>query len=152
MILNLLIPNLIFINRLKILLKDRIQLLLSELSARFWSRDSNQEFRLVLILTRTFSISGFFGSHVALLRAAEGLLDERKGQTELSVALARMAGITPAMVVCEMLDNNNGKALSKEDSKEYGKEHGLVFLEGKEIVEAYMTWQCLMLILAMALL
>ncbi len=78
--------------------------------------------------------------HVALLRAAEGLVDERKGQTELSIALARMAGIAPAMVVCEMLDDTNGKALSKEDSKEYGKEHGLVFLEGQEIIDAYMTW------------
>jgi 3,4-dihydroxy 2-butanone 4-phosphate synthase len=78
--------------------------------------------------------------HVALLRAAEGLLDERKGQTELSVALARMAGITPAMVVCEMLDDHNGKALSKEKSKEYGKEHELIFLEGQEIVDAYAAW------------
>ncbi|AKB31136.1 3,4-dihydroxy-2-butanone 4-phosphate synthase [Methanosarcina siciliae HI350] len=78
--------------------------------------------------------------HVALLRAAEGLLDERMGQTELSVALARMAGITPAMVVCEMLDDESGKALSKENSKDYGKDHGLVFLEGKEILEAYMLW------------
>ena len=78
--------------------------------------------------------------HVALLRAAEGLLDDRKGQTELSVALARMAGITPAMVVCEMLDDDNGKALSKENAKEYGKDNGLVFLEGQEIIEAYMTW------------
>ncbi|MDM7919733.1 MAG: 3,4-dihydroxy-2-butanone-4-phosphate synthase [Methanosarcina sp.] len=78
--------------------------------------------------------------HVALLRAAEGLLDERMGQTELSVALARMAGITPAMVVCEMLDDDSGEALSKEKSKDYGKEHGLIFLEGKEIVEAYTLW------------
>ena len=78
--------------------------------------------------------------HVALLRAAEGLLEERMGQTELSVALARMAGITPAMVVCEMLDDESGKALSKEKSKEYGEEHGLIFLEGQEIVEAYMLW------------
>jgi 3,4-dihydroxy 2-butanone 4-phosphate synthase len=78
--------------------------------------------------------------HVALLRAAEGLLDDRKGQTELSVALARMAGITPAMVVCEMLDDENGKALSKEKAKEYGKDNGLVFLEGQEIIEAYTTW------------
>ncbi|AKB19229.1 MULTISPECIES: 3,4-dihydroxy-2-butanone-4-phosphate synthase [unclassified Methanosarcina] len=78
--------------------------------------------------------------HVALLRAAEGLLDERMGQTELSVALARMAGITPAMVVCEMLDDESGKALSKAKSKEYGEEHGLVFLEGQEIVEAYKLW------------
>lgn len=79
--------------------------------------------------------------HVALLRAAAGLLDERRGQTELSVALARMAGITPVMVVCEMLDDNNGKALSKEDSKAYGEKHGLVFLEGQEIVDAYMKWE-----------
>ncbi len=78
--------------------------------------------------------------HVALLRAAEGLLDERRGQTELSVALARMAGITPAMVVCEMLDDDNGQALSKENAKKYGKDHELIFLEGQEIVEAYMTW------------
>jgi len=78
--------------------------------------------------------------HVALLRAADGLLDDRKGQTELSVALARMAGITPAMVVCEMLDDENGKALSKEHAKEYGNKYGLVFLEGQEILEAYMTW------------
>jgi len=78
--------------------------------------------------------------HVALLIAAEGLLDERKGQTELSIALARMAGITPAMVVCEMLDDNNGKALSKEKAKEYGKDNGLIFLEGQEIIEAYMIW------------
>lgn len=78
--------------------------------------------------------------HVALLRAAAGLLDERRGQTELSVALARMAGVAPVMVVCEMLDDNNGKALSKEDAKKYGQEHGLVFLEGQEIVDAYLKW------------
>jgi 3,4-dihydroxy 2-butanone 4-phosphate synthase len=51
-----------------------------------------------------------------------------------------MAGITPAMVVCEMLDDNNGKALSKEKAKEYGKDNGLIFLEGQEIIEAYMIW------------
>ncbi len=78
---------------------------------------------------------------MALLRAAEGLLDKRKGQTELSIALAHMAGVTPAMVVCEMLDNYNGKALSKEKAKEYGKDNRLVFLEGQEIVEAYITWK-----------
>ena len=78
--------------------------------------------------------------HVALLRAADGLLDERRGQTELSVALARIAGITPVTVVCEMLDDKNGKALSKTDARKYGEEHGLVFLEGKEIIDAYMLW------------
>ena len=74
--------------------------------------------------------------HVALLRAASGLLDERRGQTELSIQLAQMAGINPSMVVCEMLDDNTGKALSKEDAIEYSKRHNIPFLEGKSVVEA----------------
>lgn len=78
--------------------------------------------------------------HVPLLRAAGNLLNERKGQTELSIALAELANITPAMVMCEMLDENTGKALSKMDAKLYAKNHDLVFLEGSEIVEAYETF------------
>ena len=73
--------------------------------------------------------------HVAILRAAEGLLDVRRGQTELSIALAEQAGITPAVVVCEMLDDETGLALTKEDAMKYAKEHGLVFIEGKEVLE-----------------
>jgi len=75
--------------------------------------------------------------HVALLRAAEGLLSQRRGQTELSIAMAEMAGITPAVVVCEMLDNESGLALSKEDARAYGKKHGIVFVEGSEVVTAW---------------
>ncbi|WP_298669965.1 3,4-dihydroxy-2-butanone-4-phosphate synthase [uncultured Methanofollis sp.] len=73
--------------------------------------------------------------HVALLRAAEGLLDVRRGQTELSIALAAMAGVTPALVVCEMLDDETGLALSKEGAQAYARDHGLVFIEGKEVLE-----------------
>jgi 3,4-dihydroxy 2-butanone 4-phosphate synthase len=75
--------------------------------------------------------------HVALLRAAEGLLSQRRGQTELSIAMAEMAGITPAIVVCEMLDNESGLALSKEDARAYGKKHGIVFVEGSDVVTAW---------------
>lgn len=71
--------------------------------------------------------------HVALLRAAAGLLNERRGQTELSIELALQAGISPSMVVCEMLDERTGKALSKEDAVRYSKERNLVFIEGKDI-------------------
>ncbi|MCD4703807.1 MAG: 3,4-dihydroxy-2-butanone-4-phosphate synthase [Methanosarcinaceae archaeon] len=79
--------------------------------------------------------------HVALLRAADRLVDERRGQTELSIAIARMAGITPAMVVCEMLDDHTGAALSREDARTYAQLHNLVFLEGQEIVDAYQAWE-----------
>ena len=79
--------------------------------------------------------------HTATLRAAAGLLDERRGQTELSIALALMAGVTPAMVVCEMLDDSNGKALSKADAIAYGDANDMIYLEGWEVVEAFEIWK-----------
>uniref|UniRef100_A0A7J2TI88 3,4-dihydroxy-2-butanone 4-phosphate synthase n=1 Tax=Archaeoglobus fulgidus TaxID=2234 RepID=A0A7J2TI88_ARCFL len=75
--------------------------------------------------------------HVAILRASERLVYERVGQTELSVALAEMAGIAPAVAICEMLDSETGKALSKEKAMKYAEEKGLAFVEGKEIVRYY---------------
>ncbi|KUG20914.1 MAG: 3,4-dihydroxy-2-butanone-4-phosphate synthase [Methanomicrobiaceae archaeon] len=77
--------------------------------------------------------------HVAILRAAAGLLDERCGQTELSIALANLAGITPAVTICEMLDDETGFALAKEDAIRYARTHGLVFIEGKEVLERWNT-------------
>ncbi|MEN6442747.1 MAG: 3,4-dihydroxy-2-butanone-4-phosphate synthase [Methanoregula sp.] len=77
--------------------------------------------------------------HCALLRAADHLLDQRKGQTELSVALADMAGITPSITICEMLDDESGYALSKKDAQAYAKKHRLVFVEGSEVLERWET-------------
>ncbi len=71
--------------------------------------------------------------HVALLRAATGLLNERCGQTELSIALAIRAGISPSMAVCEMLDGRTGKALSKKNAMEYAKEKNMPFIEGRDV-------------------
>ena len=75
--------------------------------------------------------------HMALLRAADGLLDVRRGQTELSIAMAEMAGITPSVTICEMLDDESGYALSKADAKKYAKRHNLVFVEGNEVLERW---------------
>ncbi|MDD1705881.1 MAG: 3,4-dihydroxy-2-butanone-4-phosphate synthase [Methanoregulaceae archaeon] len=75
--------------------------------------------------------------HVAILRAAEGLLSRRRGQTELSIAMAIMAGITPAVTVCEMLDDRSGLALSKKDAQDYARNHKLVFIEGDDVLEAW---------------
>ena len=75
--------------------------------------------------------------HMALLRAADGLLDVRKGQTELSIAMAEMAGITPAVTICEMLDDESGNALTKADAQKYAKKHGLEFVEGQEVLAAW---------------
>lgn len=75
--------------------------------------------------------------HVPLLIAVDGILKKRKGHTELVVALAELAEITPVVVICEMLDSNTNRALSKDDAMKYAEAHGLEFLEGPEIIHAY---------------
>lgn len=77
--------------------------------------------------------------HVALCSAAPGLLSERKGHTELAVALARMAGVPEAIVGAEMLDGDG--ALSPEDARAYAAEHGLAFVTGEAILRGWGTLQ-----------
>jgi len=74
--------------------------------------------------------------HVHVLRGAAGLLDDRRGHTELGLALAAAADSPPAVVVCEMLDDATGRALSPADARAYARRHGLVFLEGADLVAA----------------
>ncbi|MFN7991451.1 MAG: 3,4-dihydroxy-2-butanone-4-phosphate synthase [Candidatus Micrarchaeia archaeon] len=55
----------------------------------------------------------------------------RRGHTELAVELARRAGLSECMVLCEML--GSGKALPKKDAQGYARRKGLVFVEGRDI-------------------
>ena len=48
--------------------------------------------------------------HVHLLLAKEGGVLRRAGHTEAAVDLARMAGLTPAGVLCEILDESGNRA------------------------------------------
>ena len=50
-----------------------------------------------------------------------------------------MAGLPPVGSGCEMM-GDNGKALPKEKAKQYAEDNNLVFLEGKEIIEAWKKW------------
>lgn len=77
--------------------------------------------------------------HVNLLNASSPLLKRRRGHTELSTAILTMASLTPTAAICEMM-GDDGRALSKEDAKAYAREHNLVFLEGRQIVEAWEEW------------
>ncbi|MDY6768539.1 MAG: 3,4-dihydroxy-2-butanone-4-phosphate synthase [Candidatus Nanohaloarchaea archaeon] len=73
--------------------------------------------------------------HVPVLVAAEDGVAERQGHTELGVRLMDKAGVTPAAVVCEMLDDETGEALSAGDARQYAEENSLVFLEAGEILD-----------------
>jgi 3,4-dihydroxy 2-butanone 4-phosphate synthase len=77
--------------------------------------------------------------HLPVIYAAPGLLSERKGHTELSVSLARMAGLSESMTVCEMLGDSGG-ARSPDAARAYAEAHGWPFLEGRTIVGAWQRW------------
>jgi 3,4-dihydroxy 2-butanone 4-phosphate synthase len=74
--------------------------------------------------------------HIHLLNTSQNILETRFGHTELATALVTMAGIVPSATVCEMM-GDDGAALSKERARDYATKRGLVFLEGKEIVQAW---------------
>jgi 3,4-dihydroxy 2-butanone 4-phosphate synthase len=78
--------------------------------------------------------------HVPLLRAAKGMLSERQGHTELVVALAEMAGLTPVVAICEMLDAETHRALSGEGARGYAADNGLAYLKGQDVIRAYENW------------
>lgn len=80
----------------------------------------------MLDFAETFRTTG----HVHLLRAAPTLLADRKGHTELGVALAEAANLPPCVVVCEMLDDKTGEALSPTAAKAYADHNGFPYVEG----------------------
>lgn len=75
--------------------------------------------------------------HCILLNGADGGLSRRQGHTELSLELARLAGLTPSTTICEMLDARTGKALGKKDAQAYAQAQGLVFLTGQDVLTAW---------------
>ena len=77
--------------------------------------------------------------HVQLLYAAPALFHERKGHTELAISLARMAGLSESVTVCEMLGDSGG-ARAPDPARQYAKDHGFEFLEGRTIIEAWRAW------------
>ncbi|CAB3288852.1 3,4-dihydroxy-2-butanone 4-phosphate synthase [Methanocaldococcus lauensis] len=75
--------------------------------------------------------------HVILLRASEGLVKNRRGHTEMTVALAEMANLIPITTICEML-GDDGEAMSKNETKKYAEKHNLVYLSGEDIINYYL--------------
>lgn len=76
--------------------------------------------------------------HVCLLRGAEGLLRNRRGHTEIGLAMCEMAGVTPVCVVCEMMDSKTGRATPFAEAKKYAEDNNLVILKGDDIIDAYL--------------
>ncbi|NIQ03288.1 MAG: bifunctional 3,4-dihydroxy-2-butanone-4-phosphate synthase/GTP cyclohydrolase II [Nitrospinaceae bacterium] len=72
--------------------------------------------------------------HIFPLRARDGGVLVRAGQTEGSVDLARLAGLTPAGVICEVMNDDGTMSRVPELSK-FIKKHKLKMITIKDLME-----------------
>ena len=73
------------------------------------------------------------GGHVLPLRARPGGVLQRAGQTEAAVDLARLAGLTSAGVVCEVM-KDDGTMARVPDLVEYCGRHGLKLITIADLI------------------
>lgn len=71
--------------------------------------------------------------HVFPLRAKRGGVLVRVGQTEASVDIARIAGLTPAAVICEIM-NDDGTMARMPELDAFAKEHDLKIISVADLV------------------
>ena len=71
--------------------------------------------------------------HVFPLRARKGGVLVRAGQTEASVDLARMAGLIPAGVICEIM-NEDGTMARVPDLVTFCEQHGLLMVTVADLI------------------
>jgi 3,4-dihydroxy 2-butanone 4-phosphate synthase / GTP cyclohydrolase II len=72
--------------------------------------------------------------HVFPLRARPGGVLQRAGQTEAAVDLARLAGLNPAGVVCEVM-NDDGTMARVPDLIPYCERHGVKMITVADLIE-----------------
>ncbi len=80
--------------------------------------------------------------HVFPLRAVEGGVLVRAGHTEGSIDLMRLAGLKPAAVICEIM-NDDGSMARLTDLKAFSKKHGLPIVSIKDLIRYRMERESL---------
>jgi 3,4-dihydroxy 2-butanone 4-phosphate synthase/GTP cyclohydrolase II len=76
--------------------------------------------------------------HMFPLIAKDGGVRERRGQTEASVDLARMAGLTPSGTICEIM-NGDGSMARLNDLRLFAAEHNLLIISIEDMVNYFNT-------------
>jgi 3,4-dihydroxy 2-butanone 4-phosphate synthase/GTP cyclohydrolase II len=74
------------------------------------------------------------GGHIQPLRARRGGVLERTGHTEAAIDLARLAGLQPAGVVCEILRDDDGQPARRPELEAFAREHALTFITVAQLV------------------
>lgn len=76
--------------------------------------------------------------HIFPLRAKSGGVLARTGQTEGSVDLAKLAGLKPAAVICEIM-KDDGEMARMPDLEKFAEEHKLKIVAVKDIIRYRLT-------------
>ena len=82
--------------------------------------------------------------HVFPLRAHSGGVLKRAGHTEASVDLCRLAGLSPAAVICEIM-NDDGSMARTEQLSTVAQRHGLKMLTIADLIRHRMSTERLVL-------
>ena len=82
--------------------------------------------------------------HLFPLRAKEGGVLRRSGHTEACIDLARLAGLYPAGVICEIM-NEDGSMARLAELEKFGERHGLKMLTIESLIRYRMQRECLIL-------
>jgi 3,4-dihydroxy 2-butanone 4-phosphate synthase/GTP cyclohydrolase II len=80
--------------------------------------------------------------HVFPLQAKEGGVLARAGQTEAAVDLARLAGLAPAGVICEIM-NEDGSMARRPQLDRFSREHGIPVLTIADLIRYRMNHETL---------
>src|SRR5204863_9315278 len=72
--------------------------------------------------------------HIFPLKAKSGGVLERAGQTEAGVDLARLAGVTPAAVICEIM-NDDGTMARVPDLEQFCQKHDMKMVTVADLIE-----------------
>ncbi len=72
--------------------------------------------------------------HMFPLRARDGGVLVRAGQTEASVDLAKLAGLLPAAVICEIM-KTDGAMARLPDIKRFGRRHGIKTISTEQLIK-----------------
>lgn len=78
--------------------------------------------------------------HVFPLKARKGGVLVRAGQTEGSVDLARLAGLNPSAVICEIM-KDDGTMARRADLEVFAKEHNLCIVSVADLITYRMSYE-----------
>jgi 3,4-dihydroxy 2-butanone 4-phosphate synthase/GTP cyclohydrolase II len=80
--------------------------------------------------------------HIFPLQAKEGGVLARAGQTEAAIDLTRLAGLSPAGVICEIM-NEDGSMARMPELEQFSREHGIPVLTIADLISFRMKHETL---------